>query len=419
MPTLNPSVPTVTATFVPTVVEFNNTASALADLQQRFGDVVFEVSTEQGFSDAKSGRSELKNLRVGLEKKRVTLNAPLLARTRLINDEAKRITEVIQGLETPIDASIKAEEQRREEERAERERAEQVRIQAIQAKLAEIREIPLKAVGLDAAAILKMAAETDVLVIDTAFFGGYANEASVARNAAAAKLRQLHDTQIIQEQHIAQMKAAQDAAEKLAREQAAIAEQERIAREAQEAAEKLAREQIEAQQRAEQAAKDAIAKAEQEAAAAALQAERDAFEQEKAKQAAQDEQERLAREAQANAEKLAREQAEAKMRAEREKLEQEQAKLAQEQAALELRQKAEAEAEAAAVRIKQERAEAAALEQKALADTLAAQAASDAAKGDSAAILTEARTELTAFRAKFSAVPELAGVLSAIDAFIG
>lgn len=395
MPTLNPSVPT--ATFIPTVVEFNKTASALADLQQRFGDVVFEVSTEQGFSDAKSGRSELKNLRVGLEKKRVTLNAPLLARTRLINDEAKRITEVIQGLEAPIDASIKSEEQRREEERAERERAEQVRIQAIQAKLAEIREIPLKAVGLDAAAILKMAAETDVLAIDPAFFCGYANEASVARNAAAAKLRQLHDTQIIQEQHIAQMKAAQEAAEKLAREQ------------------------IEAQQRAEQAAKDAIAKAEQEAAAAAaaLQAERDAFEQEKAKQAAQAEQERLAREAQANAENLAREQAEAKMRAEREKLEQEQAKLAQEQAALELRQKTEAEAEAAAVRIKQERAEAAALEQKALADTLAAQAASDAAKGDSAAILTEARTELTAFRAKFSAVPELAGVLSAIDAFIG
>jgi len=395
MPTLNPSVPTVTATFVPTVVEFNNTASALADLQQRFGDVVFEVSTEQGFSDAKSGRRELKNLRVGLEKKRVTLNAPLLARTRLINDEAKRITEVIQGLETPIDASIKAEEQRREEERAERERAEQVRIQAIQAKLAEIREIPLKAVGLDAAAILKMAAETDVLVIDTAFFGGYANEASIARNAAAAKLRQLHDTQIMQEQHIAQMKAAQEAAEKLAREQ------------------------VEAQQRAEQAAKDAAAKAEQEAAAAALQAERDAFEHEKAKQAAQAEQERLAREAQANAEKLAREQAEAKMRAEREKLEQEQAKLAQEQAALEARQKSEAEAEATAVRVQQERIDAAVLEQKTSDDTLTAKAASNAAKGGSAAILTEARVELTAFRAKFSAVPELAQVLSAIDAFIG
>lgn len=235
--------PTVAPTaFTPTVTAYSQTAHGLIQLQQRFANVVFDVKTVDGMKEAKSGRKELRSLRSDLEKTRVQVKAPVLDQCRLIDEEAKFIDGELEKLLTPIDKTIKAEEARLEAERIEKERAEKERIDAIQARITDIRNLPLSALGKSAAEIAQMAKQVDNMPIDAVFFGGYANEASIARNAAAAKLRQAHAAQLAAEQAQAEREAERAKLERLRAEQAARDAQVRAAREAQERAERETRE---------------------------------------------------------------------------------------------------------------------------------------------------------------------------------
>lgn len=127
------------------IVEFSPIAAALADLASRYAGQRYEVSTKDGMHAARTARRELRELRVDIEKRRETLKAPIIARGRLLDSEAKRITAALSALEDPIDAQIKSEEQRAERERAERERHERERVAAIDARIAWIRRMPAEA----------------------------------------------------------------------------------------------------------------------------------------------------------------------------------------------------------------------------------------------------------------------------------
>ena len=115
------------------IVEYSGTDAALADLASRYGGVVYDVTAKDGMEAARKARAELRTWRVDLEKERVRIKAPALERCRLIDTEAKRITLALSALEDPIDAQIKAEEQRKEDERLAAVRAEEERIAAEQA----------------------------------------------------------------------------------------------------------------------------------------------------------------------------------------------------------------------------------------------------------------------------------------------
>ena len=110
------------------IVEYSKTEAALADLNARYSAVIFDTSTTKGMQEAVAGRAEIRGYRVDLEKERVRIKAPALERCRLIDTEAKRITAALEALENPIDAAIKAEQQRKENERIEKERLERERI---------------------------------------------------------------------------------------------------------------------------------------------------------------------------------------------------------------------------------------------------------------------------------------------------
>ena len=244
--------------------------------------------------------------------------------------------------------------------KAEYERAEQVRIMAIQTKIADIRALPLSAVGKSAAEILQMAEEADVIVIDPSVFGGYANEASIARNAVAAKLRQAHAAQVVVENERAEL-------DRLRAEQIVRDEQLRIEREAQELAARQAREQQDAADKLERERQDAV-----------IRAQREEIDRMAAEQKAHEEQQRLEREKH-----------EAELAAQREELARKEAQLAQERADL-----------APPVVV----AKPAAVIQPV------------AVKPNSK--LDDARGELVQFSAKYHGVAELAGVMAAIDAFV-
>ena len=129
------------------IAEYTETAAALADLRQRHQGVVYDVTQPKEMKKAKEARAELRGLRVALEKKRQELKAPVLERGRLLDSEAKRITEELVALEEPIDIQIKAEEARAEAERLAQLEAERQRVEAIQQKIQTLRDVAASLVG--------------------------------------------------------------------------------------------------------------------------------------------------------------------------------------------------------------------------------------------------------------------------------
>ena len=115
------------------IAEYSKTAAALADLAQRYKDVLFDVATRDGLVAAIKGRAELRGYRVALEKTRVEIKAPALKRTQEIDNEARRITAELLALETPIDDQIKADERRKVAEAEAKIKAEADRIAAEEA----------------------------------------------------------------------------------------------------------------------------------------------------------------------------------------------------------------------------------------------------------------------------------------------
>lgn len=262
------------------IVEYSQVTAGLAELRQRFGNVAFDLTTTKGDKEARSARLELVRLRTSLEAKRKELKAPALERSRLIDDEAKRITSAILELETPIDQQIQAAEQKREAERQAKIEAERQRVAAIRARIDSITSVALRAVGKPAA---EVEAKIKLLVGITIGpdFAEFKAEAEAAHADTLGKLRDMHAAALAAEAEAARLaaeraelerlRAEQEERERVERERMA-AEQARIAAEQRAEAERL--EALAREQRERLAAEEAAAKAEREKADRAAAAER-------------------------------------------------------------------------------------------------------------------------------------------------
>ena len=294
------------------IAEYSPTAAAMAELRQKYEGTVYDVATTAGMAKAVAARRELREVRVNLEKLRKELKAPALERSRLIDAEAKVLTTQIEDMENPIDAQIKAEEQRKADEKAERERVEREKIEALHRRVANIRAIPALYVGKTAAEIeQKRGALAAFEPGDD--FGALQGDAHAAKAETLATLADMHAAALAQE---------------------AEAERLRIEREALEAQRKAQEEQA-AKDRAELAKLRAEAEARQREAAEKARIEREAAEAERLKVAAEAAAIRIAEEAKAkairDAEQAEIERQRAEIEAERQKVEAQ--RLAQEEAA--------------------------------------------------------------------------------------
>lgn len=123
---------------ITTIAKYSPIEAGLAALREKHHNVVVDVTTAEGLAKAKEGRSELKAVRLNLDKARKEEKEESLAYGRLVDSEAKRILEVIQPWELNYDRAIKAEEARKEEEKQAKLKAER---EAEMAKLrAEVEE---------------------------------------------------------------------------------------------------------------------------------------------------------------------------------------------------------------------------------------------------------------------------------------
>ncbi len=230
------------------IAEYSPTVAAMAELRNMYENAVFDVTTPIGMAKAIAARRAIREPRIALEKLRKELKAPALKRARLIDAEAKELTAQLEALEGPIDAQIKAEEQRKADEKAERERIEREKMAELQQRVAKIRAIAVTCAGKSADEIAGYMGSLSDFEID-ATFGQMQGEAHAAKAETLHTLGELWDRATAQE---------------------AEAERLRIEREALEAQRKAQEEQAEkdraelAKLRAEAEARQAAAKAEME-----------------------------------------------------------------------------------------------------------------------------------------------------------
>ncbi|WP_405118784.1 hypothetical protein [Pseudomonas leptonychotis] len=164
------------------VAEYTQTNAALAMLREKYA-VVPDANTEEGYALVKSGIKELTTLRTTMETARKRVKEPYLQAGKIIDAEAKRITEELVKLEEPMKAAKKEVDDRIERERAERIARLQVKVDAIKAMPAQARGKSSKEI----ADMLDRVGEIDA----THDFYDLTKEAVAARETALDELAQM------------------------------------------------------------------------------------------------------------------------------------------------------------------------------------------------------------------------------------
>lgn len=271
------------------IAEYSATEAALAGLKEKFGSVVFDVTTKDGMKDAKAARNEVRSYRTALEAKRVEIKAPALERCRLIDSEAKRITSALEEIENPIAEQIAAEENRIKAEQEAKEAAFRAKVEAIQRNLADIRELPVKNFSATSERVQQVIDDLEGMKIDAENFGDFVADAEVLKAQTLATLRDMFNTKKTNEETEARLAAERAELERQRKEQAEreaesrrrIEEEERQARlkrEEEERAARMAREEADRKARQEQEEREAKERKAREAAEAEERKKREAEE---------------------------------------------------------------------------------------------------------------------------------------------
>lgn len=164
------------------VAEYTQTNAALAMLREKYA-VLPDVNTNEGYELVKAGIKELTTIRTTLEAARKRVKDPYLQAGKIIDAEAKRITDELVKLEEPMKVAKKEVDDRIERERQERIARLQVKVDAIKAMPSQVRGKSSKEI----ADMLDRVGEIDAMHD----FYDLTKEALAARQAAMDELAQM------------------------------------------------------------------------------------------------------------------------------------------------------------------------------------------------------------------------------------
>lgn len=267
------------------MVEFDKVAAGLADLRGKYANVVFDVGTTAGMSEAKAARIAIREPRYAVDKVLKATKDPLNAIKRELDERAGHITAELLLIEIPIHEQIKAEEDRKAAEKAERERLAAEQKLKVDQSLEWIRNHTIKAVGKSVVQIDHLVMSLETLEITLEDYGDRAGEAEQCRVLTLGTVAEVRAAAVAQEAAAAELAEAQRKMEQERKEQAEIAAQVAAVAAAKAAAEQA---ELDEKRRAFQQEQADARRAEQERAEKeaadrkALDDERAAFEAEKA-----------------------------------------------------------------------------------------------------------------------------------------
>lgn len=219
------------------VAEYTQTNAALAMLREKYA-VVPDVNTNEGYELVKAGIKELTTFRTTLEAARKRVKDPYLQAGKIIDAEAKRITDELVKLEDPMKVAKKEVDDRVERERQARIASLQVKVDAIKAMPGQVRGKSSKEI----ADMLDRVGEIDAMHD----FYDLTKEAVAARQTALDELAQMLTDRLALEAAEAENKRIEAQNAELRRQQEA--QQQEIQRQQDE----LARQQQEIQRQQEE-----------------------------------------------------------------------------------------------------------------------------------------------------------------------
>lgn len=193
------------------LVEMDRVSKGLATLRERYGGVIYPVATTQGMKDARKARADVREIRLQLEEVRIGAKRKLLKAGKDLDGAAAKITEELEAIEEPIGAQISAREKQLEAEREAREEAERVRVARILERLNGIRDQPVQARAIkntaaDIEAILESLRDTVIGPEFMEFSGTAADELAKSIQAVTALL----EDQRAREAETARLKAERE-----------------------------------------------------------------------------------------------------------------------------------------------------------------------------------------------------------------
>jgi hypothetical protein len=141
---------------------FTQTDAALAQLREQYA-VVPDFATNDGYEEGKKALKTVTTYRTQLEKERKRIKAPYLDAGKIIDAEAKRITDALVEIETPI-----AEAKRVVDDREKRMKEE--RIAKLQQRIDGIRAFVGRARGAQSVAVAALIEEVDEIDTQGEFY---------------------------------------------------------------------------------------------------------------------------------------------------------------------------------------------------------------------------------------------------------
>lgn len=227
----------------------------LRALAEKYRDVVYDLKTAKGLTEAKAARHDLReNGRYAVQRAEQAVRDEANAVKKEISPEAERLIAIVQPLEDDLDKQIKAREAEIEAEKEAARAAEAARREKHERAIASIRGYVSAAKGLPSARIA-----IGLQRLQGMAFGDecedFVAQYEAARDETLAALQRMHDDTLTQEQEQARLEAQRAEQQRIAAE---LAEQKRQLEE-QAAAVAKAKAELEAQQRAAAPATEAPA----------------------------------------------------------------------------------------------------------------------------------------------------------------
>lgn len=259
VPVVAPQVPAVSlpesqtttalALVTQSITELNKVALEVAELEPKYKDVVFDVTTTAGMKAACEARLAIRKPRYTIQKMQKDAKTPLNTLKKGIDDQVEAVIARITAIEDPIHEQISNEETRKENEKKAREEVERKRVAAITERIETIRDQVGEAVGEPAAAI-KARIQALVAMEIGDDFAEFKRQAEGARETTLIRLRSAEAKQVLVE---ADQERIRLEGERLARERQeheARQNADRVAREEEERVARVAREAEERKQAA-------------------------------------------------------------------------------------------------------------------------------------------------------------------------
>jgi septal ring factor EnvC (AmiA/AmiB activator) len=268
-------------------VEYGVTEAGLSQLREKYRGLV--ISDSDSYEIVRKGIAEVRTLRTSIESRRKELKASALEYGRRVDGEAKRITEALLEIESPMKAEKDRVDAEREAKRKAKEEAERKRVDGIRGMIEQMRLLVITK-GMSAEAIGTLADSVLETVIDPEVFQEFTEEAVKAQNEVAQALLKAQAEQQKWESEEAarkaeaerletQRKEQEEAEKKLQEERRALEREKKALQEAQE----RARIEAAARQRAEAEAREKLEREAREAAEAKEKAEAEARRREAAR----------------------------------------------------------------------------------------------------------------------------------------